>query len=100
MYNSVRDFTGVGLPPSVGLLSEAFERHGYVTAAFVSSLVLDGFWGLRRGFQTYDSVVDAERFESGARQNLERRAKETVDRFLGWFAARPASKSFFAWLHL
>jgi tetratricopeptide (TPR) repeat protein len=100
MYNTVRDFTGVGLPPSVGLLSEAFERHGYVTAAFVSSLVLDGFWGLRRGFQTYDSVVDAERFESGTRQNLERRGKETVDRFLGWFASRPASKPFFAWLHL
>src|SRR3979490_1941941 len=30
MYNTVRDFTGVGLPPSVGILSEAFERHGYV----------------------------------------------------------------------
>src|SRR5437660_1496528 len=100
MYNTVRDFTGVGLPPSVGLLSEAFERHGYVTAAFVSSLVLDGFWGLRRGFQTYDGAADAVRFETGIHQNLERRAGETVDRFLSWFASRPPAKLFFALLHL
>jgi arylsulfatase A-like enzyme/tetratricopeptide (TPR) repeat protein len=100
MYNTVHDFTGVGLPPNVGVLSEAFERHGYVTAAFVSSLVLDGFWGLRRGFQTYDGVADAVRFETGIHQNLERRAGETVDRFLSWFASRPPAKLFFAWLHL
>jgi len=100
MYNTVRDFTGVGLPPSVGILSEAFERHGYVTAAFVSSLVLDSFWGLRRGFQTYDSVVNAESFETGTRQNADRVAKETVDRFLSWYASRPTEKPFFAWLHL
>jgi choline-sulfatase len=100
MYNTVRDFTGVGLPPSVGILSEAFERHGYVTAAFVSSLVLDGFWGLRRGFQTYDSVVNAETFESGTRQSPDRIAKETVDRFLRWFDSRPTAKPFLAWLHL
>ncbi len=100
MYNTVHDFTGVGLPPNVGLLAEAFERYGYATAAFISSLVLDGFWGLRRGFQSYDSVADAETFERGTRQNLDRGAKETVDRFLSWFTVRPPTKPFFAWLHL
>jgi choline-sulfatase len=99
MYNTVRDFTGIGLPGNVGILSEAFQRHGYTTAAFVSALVLDGFWGLRRGFQTYDSVVNAERFESETRTNIQRPAKETVERFLAWFASRPA-KPFFAWLHV
>lgn len=99
MYNTVRDFTGVGLPPNVGLISEAFERQGYATAAFVSAFVLDGTWGLRRGFQTYDDVFEARQFETQTPGNIQRRAKETVDRFLSWFSGRPA-KPFFAWLHL
>src|SRR5262249_17900120 len=73
---------------------------GYVTAAFVSSLVLDGFWGLGRGFQTYDRGADPGGLQSGTRKNPERPAKDTVDRFLRWFASRPSSKPFFAWLHL
>jgi arylsulfatase A-like enzyme/Flp pilus assembly protein TadD len=99
MYNTVRDFTGVGLPGSIGILSEAFERRGYSTAAFVSAFVLDGSWGLRRGFQTYDDVFDAKQFETQTPGNIQRRAKETVDRFLGWFPAR-RSGPFFVWLHL
>jgi len=99
MYNQVRDFTGVGLPGNVGLLSEAFERHGYATAAFVSAFVLDGSWGLRRGFQTYDDVFDAKQFENRAPGSIERPAKETVDRFLSWLSSRPP-QPFFIWLHL
>lgn len=99
MYNQVRDFTGTGLPQNVGVLSEAFERHGYATAAFVSAFVLDGSWGLRRGFQTYDDVFEAQQFERQAPGNIQRPAKETVDRFLRWFSSRPA-KPFFCWLHL
>ena len=99
MYNTVRDFTGVGLPPNIGILSEAFERQGYATAAFVSAFVLDGSWGLRRGFQNYDDVFDAKQFETQAPGNIQRRAEETVNHFLAWFSARPA-KPFFVWLHL
>jgi choline-sulfatase len=99
MYNTVRDFTGVGLPPNIGILSEAFERQGYATAAFVSAFVLDGSWGLRRGFQNYDDVFDAKQFETQTPGNIQRRAEETVNHFLAWFSARPA-KPFFVWLHL
>ena len=100
MYNHVRDFTGVGLPSNIGIISEAFKRHGYATAAFVSAYVLDGSWGLRRGFDLYDDQFDPQQYESRNPGNIQRRGDETVDRFLKWFAHRPAGKPFFAWVHL
>lgn len=99
MYNQVRDFNGVGLPVNVGLIAEAFERNGYSTAAFVSAFVLDGSWGLRRGFQTYDDVFDPKQFEGQSPGNIQRPARETVNRFLHWFSTRP-NKPFFSWVHL
>jgi choline-sulfatase len=104
MYNGVRDFTSPGLPPNVGLLAEAFQRQGYVTAAFVSAFVLDSTWGLRRGFQTYDDHFDPRQFETRNPGNIERRADETVNRLLAWLkprASEPATaRPFFVWLHL
>ena len=99
MFNHVRDFTGVGLPTNVGIISEAFLRHGYSTAAFVSAFVLDGSWGLRRGFNVYDDRFDPEQYETRNAGNVQRRGDETVDRFLAWFARRP-NKPFFVWIHL
>jgi arylsulfatase A-like enzyme/Flp pilus assembly protein TadD len=104
MYNGVRDFTSPGLPPSVGLLAEAFQRQGYATAAFVSAFVLDSTWGLRRGFQTYDDHFDPRQFETRNPGNIERRAEQTVDRLLAWLRAyasgQSAARPFFVWLHL
>jgi arylsulfatase A-like enzyme/tetratricopeptide (TPR) repeat protein len=100
MYNHVRDFAGVGLPENIGIVSEAFKRHGYTTAAFVSAFVLDGtLWGLRRGFDLYDDRFDPRQYQSQNPGNIQRRGDETVDRFLDWFARRPA-KPFFVWIHL
>jgi len=99
MFNHVRDFTGVGLPAHVGIISEAFERHGYATAAFVSAFVLDGSWGLRRGFQVYEDRFEANKYETRNPASIERRGGETVHQFLAWFERRPA-KPFFVWLHL
>ncbi|HKS96198.1 MAG TPA: sulfatase-like hydrolase/transferase [Terriglobia bacterium] len=104
MYNGEHDFTSPSLPARVGLLSEAFERHGYDTAAFVSSFVLNSSFGLNRGFQTYDDHFGPHKFEITNPGNIERRAGETVGDLLAWFkdhkADRPAAKPFFVWLHL
>lgn len=96
----VRDFTSPGVPPGVGLIAEAFQRQGYQTAAFVSAFVLDGTWGFKRGFSTYDDRFEARQFETRSPGSIERRADATVDRALAWLAARPAGKPFFLWLHL
>ncbi|HLY59589.1 MAG TPA: sulfatase-like hydrolase/transferase [Terriglobia bacterium] len=103
MWNGMRDFTSPPLQPGVGLLAEAFERHGYTTAAFVSAFVLDSSWGLSRGFQTYDDQFDPHQFETRNPGNVQRRAKETVDHLLAWFKSQEpgsATKPYFVWLHL
>lgn len=100
MYNHVRDFTGIGLPSNIGIISEAFQRHGYATAAFVSAYVLDGSWGLRRGFDVYDDRFDPTQYETRNPGNIQRRGDLTVDKFLEWFRHRPAGKPFFVWIHL
>jgi choline-sulfatase len=99
MYNHVRDFTGTGLPSNIGTISEAFHRHGYSTAAFVSAFVLNGSWGLRKGFDVYDDHFDIRQFETRNPGNIQRRGDETVDLFLKWFAQRP-HKPLFVWIHL
>jgi len=104
MWNGVRDFTTRGLSPDVGLLAEAFERHGYATAAFVSAFVLDSSWGLKRGFQVYDDQFDPRQFETQNPGNIQRRGGETVDHLLGWLKSQArgaaAARPFFVWLHL
>ncbi|MFB3921964.1 MAG: sulfatase-like hydrolase/transferase [Terriglobia bacterium] len=103
MYNGTRHYTSPSLPRSVGLLPEAFRRHGYDTAAFVSSFVLDSSWGLNRGFQTYDDRLGPRQSALRSSQDVERRADETVGHILNWFQARArrgAATPFFVWLHL
>jgi arylsulfatase A-like enzyme len=103
MYNGERHYTSPSLPASVGLLAEAFQRHGYETAAFVSAFVLNSTWGLNRGFQTYDDHFAPQQYEIRNPGNIERRAEETVGRLLAWFQARGtggAAPPFFVWLHL
>ena len=104
IWNGVRDFTSPPLRPSVGLLAEAFARHGYATAAFVSAFVLDSSWGFKRGFETYDDQFDAHQFETQNPGTIQRRAGETVDHLLAWFktynSRTAAAKPFFVWLHL
>ncbi len=103
MYNGERHYTSPSLPTSIGLLAEAFQRHGYDTAAFVSAFVLNSTWGLNRGFQTYDDHFNARQLEIRNPGSIERRADETIGRLLAWFGARAqrgATHPFFVWLHL
>lgn len=104
MYNGVRDFISGPLPKNVGVLAEAFRRHGYDTAAFVSSATLESSWGFNRGFQTYDDHFALRQVETRNSGAIERRAEETVGRLLAWFQARQRSGStaspFLIWLHL
>ena len=104
MYNGVRGFISGPLPKGVGVLAEAFQRHGYDTAAFVSSAVLESSWGFNRGFQEYDDRFNVRQVETSNPAAIERRAEETVGRLLAWFQARPSggtgARPFFVWLHL
>jgi arylsulfatase A-like enzyme/tetratricopeptide (TPR) repeat protein len=83
-------------------LASALRKHGYRTAAFVSSFILDRRYGLARGFDTYDDRME-EAPALGSGLEAERRGDRTalaLSRWLEGYAAQGASAPFFAWLHL
>lgn len=83
------------LAEGVPTLAEILEQRGYRTGAFVSSLVLDGRFGLSRGFSNYD-----DRLPRGpGTQEAERSAMETISAALAWLRSS-SSTPFFCWVHL
>ncbi|HTF90097.1 MAG TPA: sulfatase-like hydrolase/transferase [Planctomycetota bacterium] len=80
-------------------LAEILRDHGYQTAAFVSSFVLDRRFGLDQGFAVYDDSVERT-LGAGSFGGLnERRGDATADAALAWLAARNPSQPFLAWVH-
>jgi len=104
MWNGSRDFTRARFRPDTGLIAQAFQRHGFNTAAFVSAWPVGSSWGFARGFQTFDDRIESHSAENQSFISAERRAGETIDHTLAWFRARAASgkaaKPFFVWVHL
>lgn len=104
---------GIPMPPERRSLAESLQDQGWSTGAFVSAYVLEGRYGFRRGFGTYDD--DFERVEGLQHtrvgrlkaalirrfkpdQVLERRGDRTVDEALAWRETQ--SQPWFLWVHL
>lgn len=104
MWNGSRDYVRSRMRPDAGLIAQAFQRHGYDTAAFVSAWPVGSSWGFARGFQTFDDRIESHSADNPTFLSAERRAGETIDHTLAWFKARPANekaaKPFFVWVHL
>ncbi len=87
-----------GLPPlepDQTTLAEILSEHGYETAAFVSSFILEKQFGLAQGFTRYD---DETHDEAAVMGYSERRADRTTDRALEWLRAS-RERPFFLWVH-
>jgi arylsulfatase A-like enzyme/Flp pilus assembly protein TadD len=101
-FNGVNDF-GRPLPEDVPYLPELLRQHGYQTAAFVGSLVLDPIGGTApgfdRGFETYDAGFRIRRRGEERFETVERRGGEVVARAIKWLKQRPRGP-FFLWVHL
>jgi len=86
------------LDDGIPTLAEQFQAHGFETAAFISSVVLDRRYGLARGFDTYDDRMGFRRNIEGATGGYaERSADEVVDATLHWLESAP--NRFFLWVH-
>ena len=100
--NGVNDF-GKPLPSGVPYLPEIFRQHGYHTAAFVGSLVLDPIGGTApgfdRGFDVYDAGFRTRRRGEDRFQTLERRGDDVVAHAIRWLNTHPRAP-FFLWIHL
>ncbi|MEY2747222.1 MAG: hypothetical protein RL112_2264 [Planctomycetota bacterium] len=90
---NTRAALGSGMPT----LAERARSAGLATAAFVSAAVLDGSFGLERGFQLYDD--DLGPLVPGGPPMIERPAKDTIDAATRWIAAQEDG-GWFAWVHL
>ena len=95
--HGVHDNGTASLPADVPTLAKTLADRGYVTAAFVSSRVLDRRFGLDRGFGVYDDRMAAERI--GEYGYPERDAAAVTTAALAWAAARPRGRPYFLWVH-
>lgn len=94
---------GVLLPEAVPYLPDLLHAHGYHTAAFVGSILLDPqngpFQGCHRGFDTYDAAFRQPQRGQGRYQTVERHGNEVVGRANKWLP-RGGNTPFFLWVHL
>ncbi|NTU51868.1 MAG: sulfatase-like hydrolase/transferase, partial [Candidatus Aminicenantes bacterium] len=80
-------------------LAEVFAARGYDTGAFIAAFVVDGRWGLKQGFTTYDDKLDMTRSKHIDLGAIQRPANQVMDSALGWLDGRK-DRPFFAWIHL
>jgi choline-sulfatase len=94
VHSNAKFRLGDGIPT----LAEQFQGHGFETAAFLSSVVLDRRYGLARGFDVYDDRMGFRRNIAGATGGYaERTADQVVDATLQWLESAP--NRFFLWVH-
>ena len=97
IHNNTRFRLDERVPTLAGIAKSA----GYRTGAFVGAFVLDGRFGLNRGFDEYD-----DRLPHDGRASFhfaERRASEVVAAAARWILSGPqplVSSPWFAWVHL
>jgi hypothetical protein len=98
LTHGVRDNTGFRFPQNVPTLATRLKDRGFATGAFVSAFVLDGRFGLDRGFDVYD-----DRTAGMERQSPfmvpDRSGPETVAAAMKWMASQ-AGKQTFTFVHL
>jgi len=93
--HGVRDNSTFRLGRGVPVLAGALTAHGYDTAAFVSSVVLDRLLGLDRGFRIYDDSVRVG--DRSAFNYQERAASQTGEAVID--ALDELEAPFFLWVH-
>lgn len=94
--HGVRDNADQPLAARQTTLAEVFSAHGFRTAAFVGSAVLDRQRGLAQGFDHYSGVTPDD-IRPG--EVPERPAGQVVDEATRWLASGGGSP-FFLWTHL
>ena len=100
--HGVRDNLIFQLEPDAVLVSEALQRHGWRTAAFVGAFVLDARFGLAQGFEVYrapqiPTATPTRKLLSP--DQVERPANEVVDDAIAWLSRLGPDERFFVWVH-
>jgi arylsulfatase A-like enzyme/Flp pilus assembly protein TadD len=101
-FHQVEDFQ-VPLSKDVPYAPALLKAHGYQTAAFIGSIVLDPSQGLGvgfdRGFDTYDAGFHLAGPGEDRYSSTERRGDAVVAHALAWLSEHQRGP-FFVWVHL
>jgi arylsulfatase A-like enzyme/Tfp pilus assembly protein PilF len=101
-FNHLGDL-GTALARDLPYLPDVLHQHGYRTAAFVGSQVLDpksaAAPGFDRGFDVYDAGFHSRREGESRYSSEERRAEVVVDHALAWLK-QAGNRPFFLWVHV
>jgi arylsulfatase A-like enzyme/cytochrome c-type biogenesis protein CcmH/NrfG len=101
-YHLVNTF-GSPLAADLPYAPEILRAHGYRTAAFVGSIILNPNEpyapGFDRGFETYDAGFHNEGPGQDRYRTVQRRGDEVVAHALAWLNQHPKGP-FFLWVHL
>jgi choline-sulfatase len=95
--HGIRDNVAPALAPDVPLLAEHFQRQGFSTAAFVSSVVLTRQSGLARGFDHYSDKFEIGEDDARFLNTIQKRGDIATGEAVAWIKEHP---KFFAWVHL
>lgn len=96
-HHGVRDNGTYVFPQDRATLAQVLHGNGYATAAFVGAYVLDRRFGLSRGFDHYDDVIE-RRQEGASVLESERPCDEVVTAAAAWLSGQ--QRPFLAWVHL
>lgn len=99
MATGIHDFSENKLSPKFPTLATVAREHGYTTAAFIASAVLDRRFGLNQGFDTYFDHFNFNRLEESNLDLMSRPGNEVMDNVLAWLQVNPP-QPFFLWVHL
>ncbi len=93
---------GAPLSPDARTLAEVLKEHGYQTAAFIGSVILDRSLapGLDRSFDYYDTFPAHLPKTASRYVRLERRGMDVVSRAEKWLTKCGALQAKFVWVHL
>lgn len=95
--HGVRNNGRGSLGKSFPTLATVFKEHGYATGAFVSAFVLDGRYGLTRGFDVYDDRLGGATLAM-QQMGAQRTGDAVTEPVLKWLDS-VKNERFFCWLH-
>jgi arylsulfatase A-like enzyme len=87
------------LAPDVPTLAELLRNEGYKTGAFIAAYVLNGGFGLDRGFDVYDDEFDVS-VGGLDEKNRYRQGAYVIDAAQEWLDTSADERPFFCWVHL
>ena len=97
--HGVRENVGYALDERLPTLAEDMAGAGRRTGGFVSAFVLDGRWGIDRGFDRYYDEFKVQDMGTLNIASVQREGTETIDQAEAWLDD-VAGAPFFLWLHL